>query len=93
MKDAKITTLIPGGIPTRPDIINDIKVQGVTGKLSSKPASFVVRKALKALDKNKRKVIPGAFNKFVYCLEKVTPLSIRLKFISRKWGNKEKDAF
>lgn len=93
VKDAKITTLIPGGIPTRPDIINDIKVQGVTGKLSSKPASFVVRKALKALDKNKRKVIPGAFNKFVYCLEKVTPLSIRLKFISRKWGNKEKDAF
>ena len=93
VKNAKITTLVPGGIPTRPDIINDIKVQGVTGKMSSKPATFVVKKALKALNKNKRKVIPGAFNKFVYFLERITPLSIQCRYIARKWGKKEKDHF
>ncbi len=93
VKNAKITTLIPGGIPTRPDIINDIRVQGITGKMSSKPADFVVKKALKALNKNKRKVIPGAFNKFVYFLEKTTPLSVRCRYIAGKWSKKEKDHF
>lgn len=93
VKTAKITTLIPGGIPTRPDIINDIKIQGVTGKLSSKPASFVVKKALRALDKNKRRVIPGAFNKFVYCIEKIAPLSLQCRYVAKKWSKKEKDAF
>ncbi len=93
VKNARITTLIPGGIPTRPDIVNDIKIQGITGKLSSKSAGFVVKKALKALSKNKRRVIPGAFNKFVYCLEKIAPLSVQCRYIARKWSKKEKDAF
>ena len=93
VKDAKITTLIPGSIPTREDIKNDIKVQGWTGKASSKPPEFVVRKGLKALDKNRRICVPGAFNKFVYFIEKITPRKIRNAFIAKKWKNKEKDAF
>ena len=66
VKDAKITTLMPGSVPTRDDIKRDIKLQGLTGKLSSKPVDFVVKKALKGLEKNKQRVIPGAFNKFIY---------------------------
>ena len=93
VKDAKITVLAPGGIPTREDVIKDIKRQGCSGKLSSKPAEFVVKKALKGLDKNKRLVIPGAFNKFVYGIEKIAPLGLRCRFVAKKWKNKEKDAF
>lgn len=93
IKDAKITTLLPGSIPTRPDVVKDIERQGLTGKLSSKPASFVVEKALRALDKNKRKVIPGAFNKLVYFVEKVTPLGLQCKYVAKRWSKKEKDAF
>ena len=93
VKNASITTLVAGGIPTRPDVIKDIQTQGVTGKLSSKPASFVVKKSLKALAKNKRKVIPGAFNKFVYSIEKIAPVSIKCKFVANRWKRKEKDAF
>ena len=51
VKDAKITTLMPGAVPTREDIKKDIQVQGLTGKLSSKPVDFVVKKALKGLEK------------------------------------------
>lgn len=91
--DAKITVLAPGGIPTREDVKRDIETQGLTGKLSSKSAEFVVEKALKGLEKNKPLVIPGAFNKFVYRLEKVVPLSIKCAFIAKRWGAKEKDAF
>lgn len=93
VKDAKITVLAPGGIPTREDVKRDIKIQGWTGRMSAKPAEFVVKKALKALDKNKRLVIPGAFNKFVYALEKFVPLSVKCRFVAKKWKGKEKDAF
>ena len=84
---------MPGGIPTREDIVKDIEIQGLTGKLSSKPAEFVVRKALKGLEKNKKRVIPGAFNKFVYCVEKLAPNQIKCGYVARKWKKKEKDAF
>lgn len=93
IKDAKITTLLPGGIPTRPDVVKDIERQGLTGKLSSKPASFVVERALRALDKNRRKVIPGAFNKLIYFVEKITPLGLQCKYVAKRWSKKEKDAF
>lgn len=93
VKDAKITVLAPGGIPTREDVKRDIEIQGRTGKLSAKSAEFVVKKALKGLDKNKRLVIPGAFNKFVYGIEKIAPLELRCRFVAKKWKNKEKDAF
>lgn len=93
VKDAKITTLIPGSIPTREDIKKDILIQGWTGKASSKPPEFIVKKGLKALNKNKRICIPGAFNKFVCFIEKITPRALRNAFIAKKWKNKEKDAF
>lgn len=93
VKNAKITVLAPGGIPTREDVKRDIEIQGITGKLSSKPAEFVVKKAIKALDKNKRLVIPGAFNRFVYRLEKFVPMSVKCRFVAKKWKGKEKDAF
>ena len=93
VKDAKITTLIPGSIPTRDDVKRDIEIQGITAKLSSKSAEYVVKKGLKALNKNKEKVIPGAFNKFIYFLEKVIPKCLQCKFIARKWKKKEKDFY
>ena len=93
VKDAKITTLMPGSVPTREDIIKDIEIQGFTGKLSSKPIDFVVKKALKGLDKNKQRVIPGAFNKFIYFIEKITPKSIQCRYVAKKWHKKEKDNF
>jgi len=89
----KVTVVLPGGVPTRPDIIEDIKEQGVWGKLSSKPASFVAEKSLKAVSKNKIKYIPGGFNKFLNFVMKLAPQSIRLNFIAKRWKKQTKDAF
>lgn len=93
VKDAKITTLIPGSIPTRDDVKKDIELQGWTGKLSAKSPEFVVKKGLQALEKNKAKVVPGAFNKMVYFFQKITPTFIKNAIIASKFKNKEKDAF
>ncbi len=91
--NAKVTVVLPGGVPTRPDIIEDIKGQGLWGKLSSKSAEFVAKGAIRAVRKNKIKYVPGFFNKFLYCLMKIAPKRITLNFIANRWKKQTKDAF
>jgi short-subunit dehydrogenase len=89
----KITILCPGSVPTRSDIVADINKQGLQGKLSKKSASYVVEKGLKWLEKNKRICIPGFYNKVVAFFNLITPLPIKVKIVSKKFKNKEKDYF
>ncbi len=89
----KVTVVLPGGVPTRPDIIEDIKGQGLWGKLSSKSPEFVAEKSLKAVKKNKIKYIPGGFNKFLNFIMKLAPKKIVLSFIAKRWKKQSKDAF
>ncbi len=89
----KVTVVIPGGIPTRPDIIEQIKGQGLWGKLSAKTPEFVAEKSLKAVSKNKVKYIPGFFNKFLNFIMSVLPKRLVLAFIAKRWKNQYKDAF
>lgn len=90
---AKVTTVLPGGVYTRPDICDDIKGQGLWGKLSAKTPDFVVDKSVKGVRKNKKLVIPGFWNKFLYHLMKIVPENIKLKFIANRWKKQTKDAF
>ena len=89
----KITLLCPGSVPTRQDIICDIKKQGLQGKLSKKSPEFVIKKGLKGLNKNKRIVIPGFYNKIVNFFNKIAPMPLKLKIVAKKFKNKEKDCF
>lgn len=89
----KVTCVMPGGIPTRPDIVENIRGQGLWGKLSAKPPAFVAGKSLKAVRKNRRLCIPGFWNRFIYTVPRILPLSLRMKFIARRWSKIEKDAF
>ncbi len=92
-KKVKITVLAPGSVPTRKDIIEDIKKQGLTGKLSQKSPEYIVKKSLCALKRNKTVCVPGFYNKFVAFLSKITPYKIQAFIISKKFKDKEKDAF
>ena len=92
-KKVKLTILCPGSVPTRVDIVEDIKKQGLQGKLSKKSPKFVVEKALKALEKNKTVCVPGFYNKLTTTLAKITPYKIQAKIIAKKFKTKEKDAF
>ncbi len=88
-----VTTVMPGGVFTRPDIIEDIKRQGLWGKLSAKTPEFVAKKSLKAVKKNKTVYIPGGFNKFLYFILKIVPSPLVLRFIRARWKKQTKDAF
>ncbi|MBE7087053.1 MAG: SDR family NAD(P)-dependent oxidoreductase [Clostridiales bacterium] len=89
----KVTTVLPGGVPTRPDIIEDIKRQGLWGKLSKKSPSFVAERSLKAVKKNKLIYVPGGFNKLLYTVMKILPKRLVLSFIAKRWSKQTKDAF
>ncbi len=89
----KVTTVLPGGVYTRPDVIADIKGQGLWGKLSAKQPEFVAEKSLKAVKRNKIKYMPGFFNKFLNFLMKLAPKRIVLSYIARRWKKQTKDAF
>ena len=92
-KGIKVSVLMPGSIPTRSDIIEDIKIQGWRGKLSSRSKEQVVKEALDRAEKNRRIIIPGAFNKMTYALTRIMPQGVVTRFVARNWKNKEKNAF
>lgn len=89
----KVTSVLPGGVYTRDDIVEEIKSQGLWGKLSAKSPEFVADKSLKAVKKNKTVYIPGFFNKFLNFTMKLLPKPIVLRFIARRWKKHSKDAF
>lgn len=89
----KVTTVLPGGVPTRPDVIQAIKEQKLWGKLSAKSPEFVAEKSLKAVKRNKIKYIPGFFNKLLYFLMKIAPKKMVLSIIAKRWAKISKDAF
>lgn len=92
-QNVKITTVLPGGVYTRPDICEDIKGQGLWGKLSAKSPEFVAKSSLKKVKKNKRIYVPGFFNRFLYRMMKITPERISMAYIAHRWKNITKDAF
>ncbi len=92
-KNAAVTAILPGAMPTREDIKAQIKGQGLWGKLAVKSPQWVAEYSLKAVRKNKRKGIPGFFNKLMRVFTAWIPLSWKLHFIARRWSKISKDAF
>ena len=89
----KVTAVLPGAMPTREDVKKQIQGQGLWGKLAAKSPEYVAACSLKAVEKNKRKVIPGFWNKVMNAGTKLIPTAWRLKFIARRWSKISKDAF
>lgn len=92
-KGVNVTAVLPGAMPTREDIKEQIKGQGLWGKLAAKTPQSVACASLKAVRKNKRKAIIGFWNKIMRIGTAWMPTSWRLKFIARRWKKIEKDAF
>jgi short-subunit dehydrogenase len=92
-KGVKVTAVLPGAMPTRPDVKEQIKGQGLWGKLAAKSPKYVAEKSLIAAKKNRRKIIPGFWNKMMNVGTKLLPLSLKMKFIAKRWSKISKDAF
>ena len=92
-KGVSVTAILPGAIPTREDIKEQIKGLGLWGKLAAKSPAWVAEYSIKAVSKNKRKKIPGFWNKVMRVSTAWLPTAWRLKFIARRWSKISKDAF
>ena len=92
-KNVAVTAILPGAMPTREDIKEQIKGQGLWGKLAAKTPASVARASLKAVRKNKRTVIVGFWNKVMRVSTCWLPTSWRLTFIAKRWSKISKDAF
>jgi len=88
-----VTAVLPGAMPTREDVKEQIKGQGLWGKLAAKSPEWVAEYSLKAVAKNKKRVIPGFWNKVMRATTVFLPESWRLRFIARRWSKISKDAF
>lgn len=87
----KISVALPSSMPTRPDVIQDIKKQGLTGKLASQKPEKVAKICLKKV--GKKIILIGFYNKIVYLLNKITPQRLRCTLIAKKFKNKRKENF
>ncbi len=92
-QNVAVTAILPGAMPTREDIKEQIKGQGLWGKLAAKSPESVAKASLKAVRKNKSKVIVGFWNKMMRIFTCWLPTSWRLKFIANRWSKISKDAF
>lgn len=92
-KGVRVTAVLPGAMPTRADIREQIKGQGIWGRLAAKSPDFVAEKSLKAVSRNRGKIIPGFWNKAMAAGIKFIPQSWKLRFIARRWSKICKDAF
>ena len=92
-KGVRVTVVLPGAMPTRADIREQIKGQGIWGRLAAKSPDFVAEKSLKAVSRNRGKIIPGFWNKAIAAGTKFIPQSWKLRFIARRWSKICKDAF
>ena len=92
-KGVYVTAVLPGAMPTREDIKEQIKGQGLWGKLAVKSPQWVAEYALKKVKKNKRVKIAGFWNKVMRIGTCWMPTSWRLRFIAKRWSKISKDAF
>ena len=90
---AKVTCVQPGAIPTREDVKENIRTQGVWGKLAALPPDVVARKSLDAVRRNRPSPVLGFWNKLMHGSTALLPLSWKMHFIAKKWSKTRKDAF
>ena len=92
-KGIGVTVILPGAMPTREDVREQIRGQKLWGKLAAEPPSAVAKISLRAAEKKRAKVIAGFWNKAMYVCTKLIPLPLKLKFIEKRWSRISKDAF
>ncbi|MBR2647025.1 MAG: SDR family NAD(P)-dependent oxidoreductase [Clostridia bacterium] len=92
-KGVFVTAILPGAMPTREDVKEQIQGQGLWGRLAAKSPQSVARASLNAVAKNKRKVVVGFWNKVMRVSTAWLPTSWRLRFIAKRWSKISKDAF
>lgn len=88
----RFTVVLPGAVPTRPDLIDRIKSQGFFGRISSISPGALAAKSIRKADKNKLIYVPGLFNKFLRTMSFIIPSRLVSKIAGARWKSAAKKA-
>lgn len=85
---ANVTVVCPGGLPTNPESMKKIFIQGFWGKMTAHDTAVVVRRTLNKARRNVPMYVPGVANKFLVWLSHVLPERWLAAYLSRRWQDK-----
>lgn len=89
-KKIKVSVLCPAGIPTTPAMVDAIKSQGLSGKMTTKTPTFIAKYALKKLKKNKAVIIPGFVNRVVRFISRFAGEAFLARRVNKMWEKANK---
>jgi short-subunit dehydrogenase len=82
---ATVTVLCPGGLPTTPEVIAAIDVQGLSGFLTTENIGGVAADSVDAMLRGQAVVVPGWINNILRVLGSFAPSTLVARFIGRRW--------
>lgn len=84
-KGISVSVLCPGGVLTNARSIEEVRAQGIAGRLSSFPPHRVASYALDELFKGRALIIPGWFNRFLVTIASVAPKQLVAVVTGMRW--------
>lgn len=86
---ASVTVLCPGGLPTNPEAMKKIFLQGFWGKVTAHDTHQVVKRTLKKARRNRPVYTPGLANQFLLGMAKWLPPHWVASYTAGRWGGKQ----
>jgi short-subunit dehydrogenase len=83
--DATVTALCPAGMPTTPECIQAIEVQGFAGRITTRNVGFVAAGTVDSALKGKAVYIPGLLNRMLKLAGSLVPPSVVAHAIGSRW--------
>ncbi len=84
-----VLVLCPAGLPTNPESMKKIFLQGFWGRLTAQDTTQVVQKTLSRAEKNKAIYIPGFTNRFLVGLSRLLPEPLLARYLAKRWSKTE----
>jgi uncharacterized protein len=80
-----ISVVCPNGVRTNKGTFSRIEAHGIKGRITSIPADILARKAVENMLKGKFLYIPLRINRLILILQKIIPISIQQKILTREF--------
>lgn len=84
-----VTVLCPGGLPTNPEAMKKIFLQGFWGKMTAHDTHQVVQRTLNKAQRNVAIYTPGLLNRIMVGFSQLLPMSWVANYLSMRWRGKQ----
>ena len=84
-----VTVLCPSGLPTNPESMRKIFLQGFWGKVTAMETSDVVHQTMRKVQRNTPVYIPGIPSRVMVWLASLLPEHWLAYYLGRRWGKRQ----